>query len=94
MKRFYLLSYCTPARKGEHEVTIEAHAKDPSGKGALDYKFVADGFGPPPDCDPNTPPAFDMKSIPAEGGGQAEGGAGAGAGVSVKASVKASGTAK
>jgi len=24
MKRFYLLSYCTPARKGEHEVTIEA----------------------------------------------------------------------
>jgi hypothetical protein len=48
MKRFYLLSYCTPARKGKHEVEIEA--KDPqSGKtGALEYEFTADGFGPSP----------------------------------------------
>jgi len=62
MKRFYLLSYCTPARKGEHEVRIEAVSKkDPEGSGALEYKFAADGFGPPPDCDPKTPPAFDLK---------------------------------
>lgn len=92
MKRFYLLSYCTPARKGEHEVTIEAHAKNPDGKGSLDYKFNSDGFGPPPDCDPKTPPSFDMKASAtpaeeAEGGGSA--GASAGAGVGVKASVKA-----
>jgi hypothetical protein len=60
-KRFYLLSYCTPARKGEHEVTIEARAKNPDGSGAVKYKFTADKFGPPPDCDPKTPPSFDMK---------------------------------
>jgi hypothetical protein len=65
-KRFYLLSYCTPARKGEHEVTIEAHTKNPDGKGSLKYTFKADGFGPPPDCDPKTPPSFDMKTVPAD----------------------------
>lgn len=61
-KRFYLLSYCTPARKGEHEVTIEANTKNPDGSGSVKYKFNANGFGPPPDCDPKTPPTFDMKS--------------------------------
>lgn len=64
-KRFYLLSYCTPARKGEHEVTIEAHAKNPEGSGSVKYKFNAEGFGPPPDCDPKTPPSFDMKNVTA-----------------------------
>jgi hypothetical protein len=62
-KRFYLLSYCTPARKGEHEVTVEAVTKNPDGSGETKYKFKADGFGPPPDCDPKTPPTFDMKSV-------------------------------
>lgn len=61
-KRFYLLSYCTPARKGEHEVTVEANTKNPDGSGSVKYKFTADGFGPPPDCDPKAPPSFDMKS--------------------------------
>ena len=66
MKRFYLLSYCTPARKGAHRVTIKAISKrDPEGSGTVEYEFNADGFGPPPDCDPKTPPAFDLKS-PAE----------------------------
>jgi hypothetical protein len=64
-KRFYLLSYCTPARKGEHEVTIEANTKEPKSSGSLKYKFVSDGFGPPPDCDPKTPPSFDMKATAA-----------------------------
>jgi hypothetical protein len=62
-KRFYLLSYCTPARKGEHEVTIEARTKNPDASGSLKYRFNADGFGPPPDCDPKTPPTFDMKNV-------------------------------
>lgn len=62
MKRFYLLSYCSPARKGDHEVTIEANRKDPSGRGSLDSKFNADGFGPPPECDPERQPTFDMKA--------------------------------
>ncbi len=65
MKRFYLLSYCSPARKGEHEVTIEARTKNPDGQGSLKYKFNSDGFGPPPDCDPKTPPTFDMKGVAA-----------------------------
>jgi von Willebrand factor type A domain len=84
MKRFYLLSYCTPARAGEHEVKITAHRKDPKASGSLEYKFNADGFGPPPDCDPNTPPSFDLKATapPPEGGG------------SGGASVKASGSVK
>ncbi len=57
--RYYLLSYCTPSRKGEHEVRIEAHAdKDRNLNGSLTYRFVADGFGPA--CDPNMPPSFDL----------------------------------
>ena len=62
-KRFYLLSYCTPARKGEHEVTVQASRPNPKSSGSLDYKFNAEGFGPPPDCDPKTPPTFDLKTI-------------------------------
>jgi hypothetical protein len=54
-QRFYLLSYCSPARAGEHVVTIEAIRGDASGD--LDYRFDATGFGPR--CDPNTPPPFD-----------------------------------
>jgi len=96
MKRFYLLSYCTPARKGEHEVEIVAHAKDPSGRGSVGYKFNADGFGPPPDCDPNAPPTFDLPAPGGiEGGGTPpQGGVSGGASVSVKAQVKATGTVK
>ena len=39
-KRFYLLSYCSPSRAGEHEVEIEANAAGASGR--LSYKFNAD----------------------------------------------------
>ena len=88
-KRFYLLSYCTPARKGDHEVKIVAHAKNPDGSGALEYKFNANGFGPPPECDPKAPPAFDMKTVTT-----ADERADAAPAAGVKASVKASGTVK
>jgi hypothetical protein len=64
MKRFYLLSYCSPARKGEHEVRIEANAKSPDASGSLEYKFKADGFDA--NCNPNTPPAFDLKAAAPE----------------------------
>jgi hypothetical protein len=53
-KRFYLLSYCSPARAGEHEVTIEASSQDATG--SISYTFVAEGFGP--GCDPTRPPNF------------------------------------
>lgn len=82
MKRFYLLSYCSPARKGEHEVTIEANRRDPKGSGSMDTKFNAEGFGPPPECRPETPPTFDLKDT--EAAPEPEGG------VKGKASVKGS----
>ncbi len=92
MKRFYLLSYCTPARAGEHEVEIKAISKDPAASGSLEYKFNADGFGPPPECDPNTPPSFDLKATaPApdgDGGGSGGGKASFKAGASVKVQAK------
>ncbi len=56
-KRYYLLSYCSPARAGEHDVEIEAHRG--SARGRLKYRFKADGFGP--NCDPNQKPAFDTR---------------------------------
>jgi hypothetical protein len=59
-KSYYLLSYCSPARAGKHEVRIEADAKvgDVSQTGALRSDFDATGFTP--NCDPNTPPTFDL----------------------------------
>jgi hypothetical protein len=56
-KRFYLLSYCSPARAGEHTLRVEPFTAD--GKtGEVTFRFVADGFGP--QCDPNRKPAFDV----------------------------------
>jgi hypothetical protein len=54
-RRYYLLSYCSPARAGKHQVTIEAVARGK--KGELTYEFDADGFGP--GCDATKPPPFD-----------------------------------
>jgi hypothetical protein len=58
-KRFYLLSYCSPARAGKHTVTIEPFTAD-NLSGKLKYEFDATGFGP--DCDPNKKPAFDVRN--------------------------------
>lgn len=54
-RRYYLLSYCSPARAGKHVVSIEAVAD--GARGRLDYGFDANGFGPT--CDPGSPPPFD-----------------------------------
>ena len=87
MKRFYLLSYCTPARKGEHTVKIVAKSeKDPKGSGSLDYGFNASGFGPPPECDPQRAPKFKLdpgKSTVGKGSGGGSGKAKASASASV-----------
>lgn len=53
-QRFYLLSYCSPARAGVHRVTVEAVTPDASGRAS--YEFDAAGFGP--DCNPSRPPPF------------------------------------
>jgi hypothetical protein len=55
-RRYYLLSYCSPARAGQHQVEIEAVKGRMSGR--LSYDFKADGFGP--NCDPNQKPAFNV----------------------------------
>jgi von Willebrand factor type A domain len=61
-RSFYLLSYCSPSRAGQHDVRIEAVLKgDPSKgeqTGSLRSDFDATGFGP--GCDPNAPPSFDV----------------------------------
>jgi hypothetical protein len=66
-KRFYLLSYCTPARKGEHTVRVEAHTRNAKGKkngsGSLEYGFNANDFGPPPECDPERAPKFSLERV-------------------------------
>jgi hypothetical protein len=56
-KRYYLLSYCSPARAGSHVVEIEASKGGRTGR--LSYDFKADGFGP--NCDPNQKPAFSVR---------------------------------
>jgi von Willebrand factor type A domain len=56
-KRYYLLSYCSPSRAGEHEVEVEAEARGTAGR--LKYRFNSNGFGPT--CDPNQRPAFDVR---------------------------------
>ncbi len=57
-KRFYLLSYCSPARAGLHDLRIEPFTAE-GASGSLTYQFRADGFGP--NCDPNRKPAFDIR---------------------------------
>jgi uncharacterized protein YegL len=57
-KRFYLLSYCSPARAGQHQVTIEPFLGD-GRSGKLSYAFNAEGFKP--NCDPNKKPDFDVR---------------------------------
>lgn len=56
-KRYYLLGYCSPARAGVHEVTIEAVSGQLSG--SLSYEFDAENFGPR--CDPTRKPRFDIR---------------------------------
>jgi len=56
-RRYYLLSYCSPARAGQHNVEIEAVKGSTHGR--LGYDFKADGFGP--NCDPNQKPAFNVR---------------------------------
>lgn len=94
MKAYYLLSYCSPARAGEHEVEIEAIAPGPDGKGErkgrLRTKFDAAGFAP--NCDPNRPPKFDTSKGEAlapksDGASKPSGGVKASGSVQVKGSA-------
>lgn len=61
-KSYYLLSYCSPARAGRHDLRIEAVVVDAKGNpqisGSVTSEFDATGFAP--GCDPSTPPSFDL----------------------------------
>lgn len=57
-QRYYLLSYCSPARAGTHTVRVEAVTE--AATGSLSYEFDAEGFGP--DCNPESPPPFDTST--------------------------------
>ena len=50
----YLLSYCSPKRKGKHELEIEVITEKEHGK--FTHRFSADGFGK--GCSPKNLPAF------------------------------------
>ncbi len=58
-RRYYLLSYCSPARAGQHKLTLEA-VKD-GASGSAEYEFNASGFRP--DCDPAARPAFQVPGL-------------------------------
>ncbi|PKN39475.1 MAG: VWA domain-containing protein [Deltaproteobacteria bacterium HGW-Deltaproteobacteria-20] len=66
-RSYYLLSYCSPARAGEHEVRIEAVVKegDKERRGSISSRFDAQDFGP--GCNPEQLPDFDIKSGDAVG---------------------------
>jgi hypothetical protein len=58
-KKFYLLSYCSPARAGTHTLKVEVETAGRGG--SLDTPFNADGFGPK--CDPGKKPVFSVGRI-------------------------------
>jgi hypothetical protein len=55
-RRYYLLSYCSPARGGQHAARVEAAAG--RARGQLAYHFDAAGFSA--ECDPKRPAAFEV----------------------------------
>ncbi len=57
--KFYLMSYCSPSRAGEHRLRIVAKKQDL--RGSLEYNFSAEGFGP--NCDPKRMPRFNTGQI-------------------------------
>lgn len=64
-RKFYLLSYCSPARAGAHRLRVEVIAGERSGD--LEHEFDATGFGPK--CDPNKKPSFNVGRIRMPSGG-------------------------
>ena len=53
-RKFYLLSYCSPARAGTHTLRLEVLSNDLAG--SLTHTFDATGFGP--GCNPDHKPSF------------------------------------
>jgi hypothetical protein len=64
----YLLSYCSPKRKGEHNVEIQVVTETEQGK--LSHRFSADGFKK--GCSPKHRPGFEGQGGEKAGGGGEE----------------------
>jgi hypothetical protein len=64
--KYYLVSYCSPARAGERRVKVEVAYTTKTGDergGSTTHDFDASGFGP--GCSPETPPRFaPQKALP------------------------------
>ncbi len=83
-RSFYLLSYCTAARGGQHKVRVQVERErtEISGEkrtvtvdhGSLSYAFKADGFGP--GCTPNVPEGWRNDAAHVAAGALAETGSG------------------
>lgn len=56
----YVVSYCSPKRKGDH--TAEIEVVSPSGKARVAYKFNADGFKA--GCSPKRAPSLNDETSP------------------------------
>jgi hypothetical protein len=67
--KYYLVSYCSPARAGERRLKVEVAYTTKTGDergGSVEHDFDATGFGP--GCDPKTPPKFaPPRQTPAQG---------------------------
>lgn len=69
-QRYYLFSYCSPARNGEHKLTVKVNDGGLR-RGRTSYTFNADGFTP--NCDPNDiPELLRPKDVEAEKKANAE----------------------
>ncbi|HVU02321.1 MAG TPA: hypothetical protein VHE30_11245 [Polyangiaceae bacterium] len=67
VNRYYLLSYCSPARAGKRRFKIVVTTKNDEDKeiqGSMSGEFDADGFGS--GCDPTTRPRFVQTARPDE----------------------------
>jgi hypothetical protein len=59
--KYYLLSYCSPARAGERALRVEVLVNDADGHSetdAFETRFDSTGFSP--SCNSNTPPRFSL----------------------------------
>jgi hypothetical protein len=58
----YLFSYCSPKRKGNHDV--EVRIQSPQWRGTVSHSFSAKGFAS--GCDPKAKPSFDIEGAAAK----------------------------
>jgi hypothetical protein len=68
VERYFLLSYCSPARAGKRRLRVEVVTKDAEGKessGGVSTQFDSDGFGS--GCDPTQRPRFIPPKEPPKG---------------------------